>query len=191
MRRCLGAVVATAVALTLPAAPAAAKGAPGTTAAAPSHCVLRASRAGAPPTAPTCFASFRAAIAWATDGRVTDAPESAGQAATDRRFAARLDGARAAARAVVGIDYADAGYRGGALTLTAPAGCDNDIDVDWQFPSLPARWNDRISSFRTYSNCLQQLFRDVSFRTAVTPKRVSSPWVGAAANDQASSIRFY
>ena len=187
----VGAVMAAAVALAVPAGPAAAQRAPGITAAAPSHCVLQASRTGAQPPAPACFASFRTAIAWATGGRVTDAPESAGHAATDQRFAARLAGVRSAGRAVVGIDYADAGYRGGALTLTAPSGCDNDIDVDWQFPALPARWNDRISSFRSYSNCLQQLFRHGSFGTAITPKRGSSPWVGSAANDQASSIRFY
>ena len=99
--------------------------------------------------------------------------------------------ATAASSAVLGIDYADANYQGGTLTLAARTGCDNNLDVDWQFATLPASWNDRISSVRSYSNCLQRLFRDVNFGTGITPMLASSPWVGAAANDLASSIRFY
>jgi len=168
------------------ASPTAATSAPGAT----RHCVLRAVR-GAVPAEPRCFGSFRAAISWASGGRVTDAREQASVAATDPAFAARLREVASTAVAILGIEYADANYRGATLTLTAAGGCDSSLDVDWQFASLPSSWNDRISSFRSYSNCLQRLFRDVNFGTAITPIQGSSPWVGSAANDKASSIRFY
>jgi hypothetical protein len=189
----VGAILATAVTLTLFATPAvAAESTPPTASSAgvPGHCVLRATPSGGTAGSMTCFGSFRAAIAFATGGRVTDAPDSASRAATDPAFASRLNAA-VATSAVLGIDYADINYHGSTLTLSAAGGCDNSLDVDWQFPTLPAAWNDRISSFRSYSNCLQQLFRNVYFGTAITPMLVYSAWVGSAANDQASSIRFY
>jgi hypothetical protein len=185
------AVLMTAVMTMLPAAPSWAERTPGAAGtAAPTHCVLRATPRGGTEEPPTCFGSFRAAIAFATDGRVTDAPESASRA-TDAAFATRLDAPDTTTAAVLGIDYADINFHGSTLTLSAAGGCDNNIDVDWQFPTLPAAWNDRISSFRSFSNCLQQLFRDVNFGVAITSRLVSSAWVGAAANDRASSIRFY
>ena len=64
---------------------------------------------------------------------------------------------------VVGIEYADLNYGGASLSMTGAGRCDNSLDVDYRFPSLPAGWNDRISSFRSYSNCAQQLFRGTNF----------------------------
>jgi hypothetical protein len=174
-----------------PVAAAPVTAAPTTAASGPTdHCVLRAASTGKL-AAPVCFDSFRAAIAFATDGRVADAPESASTAAVDPAFAARLDGAVTAGSAVLGLEYVNVNYGGGSLTLSAAYGCDNSSDVDWQFGSLPSGWNDRISSFRSFSNCIQRLYRDVNFGVAITPATASMSWVGSAANDQASSVRFY
>ncbi|HEX6755137.1 MAG TPA: hypothetical protein VF109_04235 [Mycobacteriales bacterium] len=160
-----------------------ARAAPGTAAPA-THCVLAAGARAA-----TCYATFPAAIAAATGGRVR-APASAAAAASDARFAAALDDPSVtAASVVVGIEYTNANYSGSTLTLSAPGRCDDSNDADYWYATLPAGWNDVISSFRSYSNCAQQLFRNTYFQGgALTGILTNTPYVGAPANDQASSI---
>ena len=151
------------------------------------HCVLAA---GAGQTA-RCFATFPAAIAAATGGRVTDAPASYATAADDPAFAAELQEAVTAGSVLVGIEYANLNFGGATLSMTASGNCDASLDADYRFPSLPSGWNDRISSFRSYSNCAQQLFRNTSFTGgALTNVVTVMSYVGAAANDQASSLTF-
>ena len=92
---------------------------------------------------------------------------------------------------MVGIEYANLNYGGSSLTSPPPA----DATTAWTWtgasPACPLRWNDRISSFRSYSNCAQQLFRGSNFSGgALTHIVTSMSYVGAAANDQASSITF-
>ena len=177
-----------------PAAPAAAPVPEAATAAAPRpstaapHCVLAAGER----QTPRCYATFPAAIAAATGGRVTDAPASAAAAVRDPAFAAALESVPTTfASVVVGIEYANLNYGGSTLSMTASGRCDYSLDVDYRFPSLPSGWNDRISSFRSYSNCAQQLFRGTSFTGGALTNIVSSlSYVGAAANDQASSVTF-
>ncbi len=177
-----------------PAAPAAAPVPEAATAAAPRpstaapHCVLAAGER----QTPRCYATFPAAIAAATGGRVTDAPASAAAAVRDPAFAAALESVPTTfASVVVGIEYANLNYGGATLSMTASGRCDYSLDVDYRFPSLPSGWNDRISSFRSYSNCAQQLFRGTSYTGGALTNIVSSlSYVGAAANDQASSATF-
>jgi hypothetical protein len=148
------------------------------------HCVLAAGA-----TTATCYASFPAAIAAVTKGRVK-APASATTAATDAAFATALSAdAVTAASVVVAVEYSDASYRGDTLTLYASGRCDNSTDADYVFNTLPAGWNDRISSFKSFNNCAQQLFRN-TYRGggALTGILVNSPNVGTPANDQASSL---
>jgi hypothetical protein len=149
------------------------------------HCVLAAGRV-----APRCYGTFPEAIAAATAGRVRTAPADPRTAVADAGFAAALeDGAAILASVVTGIEYANISYGGSTLTLTAPGRCDDSLDADWSYPSLPSGWNDRISSFRSYNNCAQQLFRSTSLTGgALTGILVSTANVGATANDQASSI---
>ena len=156
-------------------------------AAAP-HCVLAAGNR----QTPRCFATFPAAIAAATGGWVTSAPASPAAALRDPAFTAALETQPVTAAAVlVGIESADLNYGGASLSMTAPGRCDYRMDVDYRFPSLPSGWNDRISSFRSYSNCAQQLFRGTSFTGGALTNIVSSmSYVGSAANDRASSVTF-
>lgn len=148
-----------------------------------------------------CFATFQAAVAVATGGRVTTAPASPAAAAADPTFAAAVGAAAAQVSAgatvtaggsvLVGIEYADLNFRGGSLSLTASGSCDYSLDVDYRFPSLPSGWNDRISSFRSYSNCAQQLFAATNFQGGALTGIISSlSYVGPAANDKASSVTF-
>lgn len=146
------------------------------------HCVLAAGAKAA-----TCYATFPAAIAAITGGKVR-APASATDAATDPAFAAAVDApAATAAQTIVGIEYADANYRGSTLTLYASGRCDSSPDADYAWDTLPSGWNDRISSLKSFANCAQQLFRDTYRRNPITGLVYNVPNLGAA-NDQASSI---
>jgi hypothetical protein len=143
-----------------------------------------------------CFATFRAAVAFGTGGRIADAPASATAAALDPAFATQVRTTAEApastlASVLVGIEYADANFRGATLSLYAGGSCDNSSDVDYRFASLPSGWNDRITSFKSFSNCAQQLFRSINFTGGSLTLIISSlANVGSAANDQASSITF-
>jgi hypothetical protein len=193
-------VVAPAAALAAPAAPGAAApavvpgaavaegatAAPRPTAGGP-HCALAAGEGAVL----RCFGTFPAAVAYATGGRVTGAPASPADAVRDPAFTAAVEAAATtAATVLVGIEYADLNYGGASLSMYAPGRCDDSADVDYRFASLPAGWNDRISSFRSYSNCAQQLFNSTNFGTALTGIVGSSSYVGATANDKASSVTF-
>lgn len=74
-----------------------------------------------------CFATYRAAISYATGGRITDAPASATTAALDPAFATKMTAANKAAVAplatsVLGTEYADANFAGATLTRTGAGG---------------------------------------------------------------------
>ena len=141
-----------------------------------------------------CFATFRAAIAYGTHGRITDAPTSPATAARDPRFAARVDAiapTALAASSLLGIEYADANMSGASVSFFGAGSCDNSSDADFRFATMPSGWNDRITSFTSYSNCAQQLFRNTYFGGgALTIVIRSLANVGSAANDQASSLTF-
>jgi hypothetical protein len=162
--------------------------APRPASAAP-HCALVAGASAA-----RCFGTYRAAVAYGTGGRVTDAPTSARTAALDPAFArtvSALPAVTASASVLLGTEYANANFGGASLSLFGAGRCDNSSDADFRFASLPAGWNDRITSFRSFSNCAQQLFRNTNFGGGSLTIIISSlANVGAAANDQASSLTF-
>jgi hypothetical protein len=162
--------------------------APAPATAAP-HCALVAGS-----TTARCFATYRAAVAYGTGGQVTDAPVSARSAALDPTFARTMSAVptvTAAASVLLGTEYANANFSGASLSLFGAGRCDNSSDVDFRFASLPSGWNDRITSFRSFSNCAQQLFRNTNFGGGSLTIIISSlANVGAAANDQASSLTF-
>jgi hypothetical protein len=170
-----------------PTAESATAAAPPPASAAP-HCALLAGS-----TTARCFGTYRAAVAYGTGGRVTDAPVSARAAALDPSFARTMSAlpAATAASTLLGTEYANANFSGASLSLFGGGRCDNSSDVDFRFPSLPTGWNDRITSFRSFSNCAQQLFRNTNFGGGSLTIIISSlANVGAAANDQASSLTF-
>lgn len=140
-----------------------------------------------------CFSSFRAAIAAATGGRVQDAPTDAQAAALDDGFTAKLDGlsATSAPDVVIGIEYEHSGYRGSSLIASAPYGCDDSADADWQYSSMPSGWNDRISSYRVYNNCLVDHWEHVNFVGSHTGLNGTRSYIGDAMNDRTSSIRWH
>jgi hypothetical protein len=200
------AVVVAAVPLLLLASPAAA--APGAAAPPPAGGVVSGSSAEAATAAPHpatggphcalgagegaklhCFATFPAAVAFATGGKVTSAPATPAQAVRDPAFTAAVE-AVTAGSVLVGIEYADLNFGGGSVSMYAGGRCDDSADADYRFASMPAGWNDRISSFRSYSNCAQQLFNSTNFGGPLTGVVASLSYVGAGANDRASSVTF-
>ena len=92
---------------------------------------------------------------------------------------------------VLGTVYADAGYAsaGGSYTFTSSSDCDTNPDVDYQVAVMPAGWNDRISSFRSYGHCATRLWEN-TFSGTSYGFTVNSSYVGDAMNDRASSIQF-
>jgi hypothetical protein len=160
------------------------------------HCVIDVSSPGA---RATCYDSFTAAIAEATGGRITDAPDNAAAAVKDPRLAARLNapvtrsgGAAPAADVLIGIEYEDSDFEGSTLTITAPAGCfgaHTDADWDWGLSSVGSDWNDEIGSYRAFSGCLAEHFEHIDFggvSTAYDAGRADMGWM----DDEASSIRW-
>jgi len=172
-----------------PTAESATAAAPPPATAAP-HCALVAGS-----TTAHCFGTYRAAVAYGTGGRVTDAPVSAAAAALDPAFARAMSAQPTAtatvASVLLGTEYANANFGGASLSLFGSGRCDTSADADFRFASLPTGWNDRITSFRSFSNCAQQLFRNTNFGGgSLTIIITSLANVGAAANDQASSLTF-
>lgn len=153
------------------------------------HCVGRVSS-----NEVSCYSTFREAIAFATGGAISDAPE-ARAALADESFARRINALSVAPRdgVVIGTMFVDANFQGASFTWTAGRACDgNASTLDYWVTSLvPVGWNDVISSFRSFSNCQTVLFEDVDFGGTSTPKEIDMSFVGGAMNDRASSIQWY
>jgi hypothetical protein len=133
------------------------------------HCVVNVSDTDAPA---KCYGSFRKAIASATGGRVTDAPD-ARTAKHDARFAAQLNALRPEpangsaaqpAQIVISIEWEDSDFADSSVAFTAPYGCTDTLDdVDWQAASLSPGLDDTISSYRAFSGCLVKHFEHANF----------------------------
>ena len=124
-----------------------------------SHCVVDASEP-----EPTCYATFSEAMAAATGGRITDAPDDVSAALADDGLAARIDAlgledvAQISASSVVMAIFWEHWYFEGAAVVIKGSTCSDTLDdVDFAWPRL-TRMNDRISSFRCYNNCWCKLF---------------------------------
>lgn len=152
------------------------------------HCALAAGHK----QPPRCFATFRESVAFATGGRVRTAPDSPRAAATDPAFTAAVEAdAGTSAQYLLGYEFADLNWVGATLALYGNGRCDASSDIDFRFNSMPAGWNDRISSFKSYNNCAQQLFRGTNLSGgSLTYIVANMSYVGSAANDQASSLTF-
>ncbi|PPI56019.1 hypothetical protein [Rathayibacter toxicus] len=93
------------------------------------------------------------------------------------------------ASTVIGIFYENDNY-GGAFYITSVAqnGCNGYAYGYTNLASIS--WDDRITSFRSYSNCKTAIFEDTNYGGASYGYYVNSSNVGAAMNDRASSIRW-
>jgi hypothetical protein len=101
---------------------------------------------------------------------------------TGRAAAALLVPASVQANTVVSAIYDDINYGGGSLLLSAPgAGC------SWSLSNLgTAGWNDRASSFKSFSGCKTALYQNINFGGTHVGYSTNLASFGSF-NDQASS----
>lgn len=151
--------------------------------------VLVAQAAAAEPTDSGRFCSIRAE----TQKMVCVATEA--ELPKAREMAAARGGVAPTATYIIAKLYDNAGYdaSNGVLEVTSGAACTSSrSDVDTQLGTLGG-WDNRISSFQGFANCAVKLFESNYFAGSAYPGTgyyVSSSNVGAAMNDQASSVRF-
>lgn len=180
----------------------------GSSARSSRHCVV------APSGETTCFGTFTEAIAVATAGEITDAPadpklvDQPGFAARINAIGERVKQSGPAAsgvvpfsQVVIGIAYKDAHAEGDTWVFIQPFGCDsNKSTVDFSVENLNTSpytccdFNDNISSFLAFNNCLMVLYEDWFFGGAATNGGTpidGMGYVGDAMNDRASSIRWF
>ncbi|WP_460518344.1 hypothetical protein [Flindersiella endophytica] len=119
----------------------------------PQHCVVDVSTAGQKM---SCYDSFTTAIAKATKGRVTDAPADVRTAMRDPKLTAELNDTSFAPAGgfVLSTEYDGSNFASDSISYTGSTGCDEFDDVDFELAYVGDRWNDDISSYRAFSNCL-------------------------------------
>ncbi|MFI1972156.1 hypothetical protein [Streptomyces cinnamoneus] len=133
-----------------------------------------------------CFGTFRAAVAASTQGQITDAPVSGKDAARDRKLVDRLresSTARKGLNAELAILYEHWNFGGTSIILNGGA-CQsgNGRDYAGEFTD----WADIISSVIPVA-CWVELWADPHQTGTHQEYRDSTPYVGDAMNDQASS----
>jgi hypothetical protein len=186
----------TATALGVLAVPAVAGAAPVSAAPAADSggCVARATG----DVAVHCYATFTEALQKASGGVLTDGPKNAGDAIDDPAFNAKVDAANSAQRVggyytIISIEFDGLNY------TTAPGGmppliwvgtgnCTTSTNnVDYQVGSLPAGFDNRISSFRTYANCWARHWENANYTGASVGYSGSQRDIGATMDNRTSS----
>ena len=112
----------------------------------------------------SCFSTFREAIAFSTDGRIADAPESprsdADRRWVDDRLRALTQDKALQSSPVDAIFYEHADYYGATLTARGS----NTRNCTASIPNLKSiGWNDVISSFQLYNGCYVELYQHTNF----------------------------
>jgi hypothetical protein len=88
----------------------------------------------------------------------TEAAATADIAARNARTASLGVGVQAI---LIGTDYTDPNYAGSSMRWTAPTGCYyNGGRTSYGATSMPAGWDDVVSSTRTYSGCRATILYD-------------------------------
>lgn len=133
-----------------------------------------------------CFGTFREALAVSTEGRITDAPLSGKDAARDRKLVDRLRVSSVAsgkASTELAILYEHWNFGGKSIILNGNA-CQsgNGRDYVGEFTD----WADTFSSVIPVA-CWIELWADPHQTGTHQEYRDSTPYVGDALNDRASS----
>jgi hypothetical protein len=157
------------------------------------HCIYRVETGQS-----TCYATYEEVTKALSQGLVTDLTNPATVTEADvRRLAAASTRSGAHADAaplasyVLSIWYSDAGWKGATNTVTAGGMCDGAAGLDFSTPVMPSGWNDRISSYHSYSNCETMLWRDGNL-TGPTYGPFANATLGASSmNDKASSVSYH
>jgi len=161
-------------------------------------CVARATN-DAP--AMRCFDTFAEALQFASGGRLTDGPKNGQGAIDDPAFNAKVDAANAAAArdrsvsataaydTVISIEYRGVNYVDSAPLIWLGTGnCSTSTNnTDYEVSSMPAGYNDNISSHRDYANCYTKHWENTGNSGAVVGYNGSRSNIGAAMDNRTSS----
>ncbi|MFB8441547.1 hypothetical protein ACFC7A_21120 [Streptomyces niveus] len=156
------------------------------------HCVVNVSTG-----AQSCYTSFTDAVAKATGGRVTDAPDDSRAAMSDSRLLNRLNarpttkaGTGAAALAPISIMYKDADFRGDSLIYQGEFDCSPTLtDINYTVELIRADFNDEIGSYRAFRGCRLSLFEHRGWAGGLIGFAGDRTDLGIL-DDKASSIRW-
>ena len=132
-----------------------------------------------------CFESFAESIYAATNGRVELDPSIEPDKITDSMLNGNEKNDSASQDIVIGIDWDNSNYTGSTYTwVVSGTGC-NDTTY-YEVPSMPAGWNDRVSSAIAYSGCKFYHFRDTNYGGASVVCNDYCPTMGTLDNATSS-----
>jgi hypothetical protein len=150
-----------------------------------------------------CFDTFGEALGRASGGRLTTGPKNAGDAMGDPQFHAAVDAANAAAErargigaavvnTVISIQYTGSGYTGSDLIWSGQSGnCSTSTNnVDYEISSMPAGWDNLLSSVKLYANCWEEEYEHTSYNGASLTYHGNRSSLGAAMDNRTSSVRW-
>jgi hypothetical protein len=167
------------------------------------HCVARLT--GTHPPVPVCFATFAEALEYASGGRLTDGPKNAADAVRDPGFVARVNASNdeastaepgrakaAAANVVISIEYTQSGWvTPSELIWTGTKNCTTSTNnTDYEISSMPAGWDNVISSHRAFGNCWVKHYENTGFGGASVGYEGSRSYIGGAMDNRTSSERW-
>jgi hypothetical protein len=137
-----------------------------------------------------CFATFREAIAAATGGRVTDAPDGL---KVDSKLVAELNTPASTATVPIGIEFLLTGWNGTSVTFTGAHPCTTTTaDNEFSRGPLPTvagvNWNNNIRSFQVLNNCWQTMLDNADCTGLLFGPSGGTSDLGPAANDRTECI---
>ncbi|GAA2808619.1 hypothetical protein [Crossiella cryophila] len=107
----------------------------------------------------------------------------------DQRGAVANPVARCPSCEVVAKMWADRDYAGASVEIKIDAGSDCDRD-GYRWDHLPAGWNDRVSSYRTYKSCRHSgVYENINTSGYCETQHDDVAYVGDLMNDLMSSFR--
>jgi hypothetical protein len=92
------------------------------------------------------------------------------------------------ASVVTAVFYDGLNGTGAALVMEAPSGCDDDLGVEWAWPTLTPEWRNRIRSGIGYARCDFKVWNHAWYAGAAYGYVSSSGYFGAL-DGAANSVR--
>lgn len=141
----------------------------------------------------TCHAGFREAVEDATGGRVTDAPDDPGKAMADPNVLDQIGaGGPRLGPIVLSIEFEHIRFGGSSISFTGTHECQSGTaNPEFSYEDLNrVGWNDRISSYRLFANCLANHYENPAWNGVQTGYQATTEYIGDLMNDRTSSLRW-
>ncbi|MFF4415609.1 hypothetical protein ACFYY8_24010 [Streptosporangium sp. NPDC001559] len=149
----------------------------------------------------SCYDTFTEAVAFATGGRITDAPNDTAAAMADPGLTRRINALSQNSSArptvaeepnVISIEYEHDKYSGRSYTFMGNGtGCGRDHDITYQVSSLSGvGMNEMISSYIAYDRCFVKHYEHDNFSGKSTDWLFWNLYIEGYMNDRTSSIKW-